>query len=81
MNALSKLRKWANRDEGRIYQIGNEAIHGFTVAGVLFLIGALVLLQIRSVVGISVVWALASSAIGVALLLLGLTRRDSGDGA
>jgi hypothetical protein len=80
MGALSRLRKWANRDDGRFYQIGNESIDVLTVVGVLVLIGALILWQLHSQVGISSVWAIAVGIVGLALLVAGGTSGSNGSG-
>ena len=80
MGALSGLRKWANRDDGRFYQIGNESIDVLTVVGVLVLIGALILWQLHSQVGISSVWAIAVGIVGLALLVAGGTSGSNGSG-
>lgn len=80
MGALSKLRKWANRDDGRLFQVGNESIGTTTIVGVLVLIGALILWQLHSQIGISGGWAIVLGIAGLVLLLAGGTSGSNGDG-
>lgn len=77
MGRLSKIRKWANRDDGRFYRVGNENISATAIVGMLVLIGALVLGQIHARSGTSSVWAITVGALGLALLLKGLASGDS----
>jgi len=80
VGALSKFRRWANRDDGRLFQVGNESIGATTVAGVLVLIGALILWQLHSQVGIGSGWAIVASVSGLALLCVGGAAGGSGGG-
>jgi hypothetical protein len=80
VGALSKFRKWANRDDGRLFQIGNESIGATTVVGVLVSISALILWQLHPQVGISSGWAIVVGVAGLALLFAGGTSGGSGGG-
>ena len=46
MGCLAKLRQWINRDDGRLFRVGNEAVGMLEVAIVLGVIVALLLLQV-----------------------------------
>ena len=70
MVALTKLRKWINRDDGKFFRIGNEPIRISAPIGVLVLVVALVLRQVQA--EISGGWSVAAGVVGLALLLHGL---------
>jgi formate hydrogenlyase subunit 3/multisubunit Na+/H+ antiporter MnhD subunit len=65
----SKLRIWANRDDGRIFQVGNEDLTWKSVTGVLALIAAILLRGLQPTIGFSSVWQYVVAGIGTALLL------------
>ena len=76
MVALTKLRKWINRDDGRFFRIGNEPIGVFAPVGLLVLVVALVLRQVRAQAGIAGGWSVALGVVGLALLLHGLRHNN-----
>ena len=71
MGSQSKLRGWINRDDGRFYQIGNESIGAWTVVGALSLVGALILWQLHTHVGVNGAWAIVAGLAGLVFLFLG----------
>jgi hypothetical protein len=75
----SKLRIWANRDDGRYFRVGNENLSWTTVLGVLALIAAVLLRGLVLDMGISAAWAYIPATIG-ALLLLWSAWRDHRNG-
>ncbi|MDR7068785.1 hypothetical protein J2X02_001602 [Pseudoxanthomonas japonensis] len=47
MERWSKLRVWINRDDGRLYQVGNASIGSLSILGGLAIIASLVLSQLH----------------------------------
>lgn len=45
MGRLTKLRQWINRDDGRLFRVGNGRLSWIEVAGCLGVIAALVAWQ------------------------------------
>ena len=74
MDRLSKLRKWANRDDGRLYRVGNGPIGLTTAIGALSLIVALVLWQLHTEIGLSSMWTAGAAVLGIGLLGLSVWR-------
>jgi len=72
MVILSKLRRWANRDDGRLFQIGNEAISLVSLGGVFALVGALVIREIHPFGEASSGWSVAVAVIGTGMLVMGI---------
>ena len=68
---FSKVREWANRDDGRHYRVGNRTLNWIEIVGALLLIGALLLNQIQEVLGINRSWLVIMAIIGFVLLLAG----------
>jgi len=81
METLSKIRKWVNRDDGRLFRVGNERVSVCALIGVLILVGAVVLWQMHLAVGIAGAWVIAVGVIGAVLLVWGLVSGRSGNGA
>ena len=46
MERLTKLRQWVNRDNGRLFRVGNEDVGALEVAIVLGVIVVLLFLQL-----------------------------------
>lgn len=72
MSTLSKLRCWANRDDGRLFRVSNEDISLLSLLGVIVLVGALVVRQIELVGDSSAELAALMATTGVALLVVGV---------
>ncbi|MBN8427285.1 MAG: hypothetical protein J0L65_07445 [Xanthomonadales bacterium] len=72
MVILSKMRRWANRDDGRLFQVGNEAISLVSLGGVFALVGALVIRDIQPFGEASSGWSAAVAVIGTGVLVLGM---------
>ena len=79
MHALSKLRQWVNRDDGRHYRIGNRRVGAVESIGLLLFVVALLLWQLHAKAGISSIWSYASGGVGLLLAIVG--NRDSHDGS
>lgn len=75
MRNLAKLRRWINRDDGRVYQIGNMPISGLEATGLLIAIAAIPLWQLHVKGGISDLWAFGVGAVGLVLVTLTGARR------
>lgn len=71
MSFLSKLRQWMNRDDGKLFQVGNRSIGWVESAGLLSFIGGMLLWQLHAKTGLSWMWAAASGALGLLLSVLG----------
>ncbi len=71
MYALTKLRQWVNRDNGRFYRVGNRRVGAIEVVGLLLVIAALILWQLHAEVGISSMWSAASGVVGLLLAIVG----------
>ena len=80
MKSASKLRLWINRDNGRYFRVGNEAISGLTVAGTVIGISTLVLWQLQAQALIPTGWALASSILAIVFFVLGHTNGSGQSG-
>lgn len=46
MGTFNKLRQWINRDDGRVFQVGNDVVSVTAVVCVIVAIGALVFWQV-----------------------------------
>jgi hypothetical protein len=76
MNTFSKLRRWANRDDGRLIQVGNEAISFLSLFGVFALGGALVVGQLQLLGSASAGWATVIAITGAGMLIVGVRSRS-----
>lgn len=76
MGKRSKLRAWINRDDGRLYQVGNTTVGSLTIIGGLAMVAALILSQLHRHVGIHLAWPIAVGIVGTALFLVGLYADD-----
>lgn len=75
MSNLAKLRRWINRDDGRVYQAGNRPLSGLEATGLLIAVGAIPLWQLHVKSGISDLWAFGVGAVGLVLVTLAGARR------
>lgn len=74
---LLKLRKWANRNDGRFFRIDNEPVGILAAIGTLALVGALILWQFQA--GIGSAWAATIAVTGMLLLFMGCIPGNHGD--
>lgn len=77
MVILSKLRRWANRDDGRLFQVGNEAISLVSLGGVFALVGALAIRELQLFGEASSGWSAAVAVIGTGTLVMGIRTPGS----
>lgn len=68
MVILSNLRRWANRDDGRLFQVGNQAISLVSLGGVFALVGALAIRELQPFGEASSGWSAAVAVIGTGML-------------
>lgn len=80
MESLSRLRRWANRDDGRLYRIGNGPIRLSSLIGVLLLVGALLLSQVQFLPVITSTGTIVAGVVGLVLLVVGLWPGTSDNG-
>ena len=73
MGKFARLRKWANRDDGRLFRVGNEPLGVLTSIGATALVGALILWQLDRA------WAVFAGATGLILLIVGRRPASQGD--
>lgn len=71
MRRTSRLRAWANRDDGRFFRVGNTRLRPSVAAGALLWLAALVVLQFARVGAIAWAWPMALALLGVLTILLG----------
>lgn len=71
MKKLAKLRRWLNRDDGRLVQVGNRPLRALEASGLLIAIAAIPLWQLHVKTGISNGWALIAGVTGLALATVG----------
>jgi len=76
MNTFSKLRRWANRDDGRFIQVGNEAISLLSLCGVFALVCALVVGQLQLLGSANAGLATVIAIMGTGMLIVGLRTRS-----
>ena len=67
MGVLTRLRQWANRDDGRFFRVGNEPIGFWETSSYLSPFVAIALWNLHKYSGISAAWFIAA---GVACLIL-----------
>ena len=75
MYTFARLRQWVNRDNGRFYRVGNRRLGVIEVVGLLLFVVALVLWQLHAKTGISLVWSIATGAVGLLLAIVGAGGR------
>jgi len=46
MGRFASFRRWINRDDGRLFRVGNEAVGWLGIAVVLGAVAALIVLQV-----------------------------------
>ncbi len=68
MNRLSRLRRWINRDDGRLIHVGNAPLGILEILGCMSLLVAMLLHLLRETIGLSGLWATASVILGLVLL-------------
>jgi hypothetical protein len=78
MKRLAKLRRWLNRDNGKLYRVGNRPVGILEAVGLIVVIAAIALWQVHVKAGISSVWALVAGAVGLALAILGNAGDNDG---
>jgi len=78
MSFFAKLRRWANRDDGKFYQAGNRSLGAVETIGLLIAVGAIALWQLHVKAGISIIWAIAAGSIGLFLAIVGGAGKDRG---
>ncbi|PWK86695.1 hypothetical protein [Fulvimonas soli] len=71
MECLARLRRWANRDDGRHYRIGNRPIGALEATGLFTCIAAVALWQLHARAGIGGLWAYIAGAAGFLLTIPG----------
>jgi hypothetical protein len=71
MRALSRFRQWINRDDGRLYRVGNGPVNVLEIAGTLLFVAALILSELHRHIGISKIWAIAAAIFGMVLFATG----------
>lgn len=74
MGFLSRLRQKLNRDDGRVFQVGNRRLGKMETLGYLLMVGALFLWQLHDKVDVNGVWAVVAGVIGLLLAFLGNTH-------
>jgi hypothetical protein len=77
MDTLTRLRKWANRDDGRLYRVQNRSLGALETVGLLSFIAALILWQLHVKAGIGSAWAYSSGILGLVLATVGAVRSRS----
>lgn len=75
---LSELRRRVNRDDGKLFQVGNRPLGWVEIIGMLLFIGGMLLWQLHEKAGLSWIWAAASGVLGFILSILGGARRHGG---
>ncbi|HHA2858516.1 hypothetical protein [Stenotrophomonas maltophilia] len=68
MNRLSRLRRWSNRDDGRLIHVGNGPLGILEILGCMSLLVAMLLHLLRETIGLSGLWTTASVILGLVLL-------------
>lgn len=68
MDRLTRMRHWINRDDGRLFRVGNGPISGATALGSLSLVAALLMHLLRDATGLPGSYAAACLTIAGALL-------------
>ena len=68
MDRLTRIRRWINRDDGRLFRVGNGPISGATALGSLSLVAALLMHLLRDATGLPGSFAAACLTIAGALL-------------
>lgn len=76
MTFLRELRQRVNRDDGKLFQVGNRHVGWVESIGLLSLIGGLLLWQLHAKTGLSWIWAAAAGSIGLLLSILGGIGKD-----
>lgn len=71
MNVFVKVRQWVNRDDGRFYRAGNRRVGFVEAVGLLLFIAGLLLWQVHTQLGASVIWSYASGVVGLVLVFVG----------
>ncbi|MFC5527834.1 hypothetical protein ACFPPA_18995 [Rhodanobacter ginsengisoli] len=78
MSFFAKLRKWTNRDDGKLYRAGNRSLGAVEAVGLLIAVAAIGLWQLHVKAGVSIMWASAAGAIGLLLAIVGGVGKDRG---
>lgn len=68
MDRLTRIRHWINRDNGRLFRVGNGPISGATAMGFLSLVAALLMHLLHDATGLPGAYAAACLMTGGALL-------------
>jgi hypothetical protein len=71
MSFFAKFRQWVNRDDGKFYQAGNRSLGAVETVGLLIVVGAIALWQLHVKAGLSIMWSVAASVIGLFLAVMG----------
>lgn len=71
MSLLGRIRRWVNRDDGKLLQVGNTNLGWAEIVGMLLATGGLLLWQLHAEIGLSWIWVAASGALGLCLSILG----------
>ena len=56
MSTWKNIRAWINRDDGRLYQVGNENLNAFEIIGYFLLIIALMVSLLHDKAGLESTW-------------------------
>ncbi|UPG90206.1 hypothetical protein L2Y96_00095 [Luteibacter aegosomaticola] len=75
MSYLDDLRRRINRDDGKLFQVGNRPIGWAEGTGNLLFIGGIFLWQLHREAGVSGIWAISAASLGVLLCILGNVRK------
>lgn len=71
MGFLASFRRRINQDDGKYFQVGNRALNGIEVFGLLLFVGAIALWQLHVKASLNILWALSAGTIGLFLTILG----------
>jgi hypothetical protein len=76
MGFLSVIRQRVNRDDGKLFQVGNRPVGWVESIALLLFIASMLLWQIHAKIGLSWIWAAAAGALGLLLAVLGGAAED-----
>lgn len=76
MSYFAKLRRWVNRDDGKLYRAGNRSLGAIETVGLLIFVVVLALWQLHAKTGVSIMWSLAAGSIGLSLAIVGAAGSD-----
>ena len=78
MSKWVKVRRWINRDNGRIYQVGNRNLNAIEVMGWLFFIVAMLSHLFTEKTSANLSWlGWSSLVVGVMLMIVGACKGEN----